>query len=378
MRNLSAVVSTFTTPDGDKVGLDSFVLSRSSIERGRQNDRQLISLQAKLEFLENLPEHLACHWDGKMIEDLLGILNEAEAIVASGGNGKYKEGKLLDIVDLIDKEGKKTSTGEAQAKAVYASLKEWGILDRIRAFVFDTTASNTGWRSGAVVRLNFLLGRVVLYCACRHHVMELLAKNPFHAVVGYDPSPDVAMFKKFQEIFPQLDTSGTFLTFDLEAEQAKELIKLYIDILTKEGEDGEMFVREDYRELAEISLVMVGGQLPGDKGIRWRPPGARHKARFMAFALVSLKILAFSDIKLVRDIVTLHMTHRIEFRKNVFTLFGKPESKYHVPTQVLSPPKSWTWVGTWNLNSGLPKRVKLFNGYQFRVSCVKSLIKLKM
>ena len=67
----------------------------------------MISFQAKLEFLENLSEHLACHWDGKMIEDLLGILNEAEAIVASGRNGKYKEGKLLDIVDLIDKDGKK-------------------------------------------------------------------------------------------------------------------------------------------------------------------------------------------------------------------------------------------------------------------------------
>ena len=91
MRNLSALVSTFQTPDGDKVGLDSFVLSRVSIDRRRQNDRQVISLQAKLEFLENLPEHLVCHWDGKMIEDLLGILNEAEAIVASGGNGKYKD-----------------------------------------------------------------------------------------------------------------------------------------------------------------------------------------------------------------------------------------------------------------------------------------------
>ena len=90
MRNLSALVSTFQTPDGDKVGMDSFVLSRDSIDRRRQNDHQVISLQAKLEFLENLPEHLVCHWDGKMIEDLLGILNEAEAIVASGGNVKYK------------------------------------------------------------------------------------------------------------------------------------------------------------------------------------------------------------------------------------------------------------------------------------------------
>ena len=71
MRNLSAVVSTFTTPDGDKIGLDSFVLSRSSIERGRQNDCQMISVRAKLEFLENLPEHLACHWDGKLIDPRL-------------------------------------------------------------------------------------------------------------------------------------------------------------------------------------------------------------------------------------------------------------------------------------------------------------------
>ena len=34
----------------------------------------------------------------------------------------------------------------------------------------------------------------------------------------------------------------------------------------------------------------------------------------MAFAIVLLKILAFSDTKLVlRDIVILHLTHRIDF-----------------------------------------------------------------
>ena len=45
--------------------------------------------------------------------------------------------KLLWLVEetvntKIDQNGKKTSTGEAQAKAVFNSLKEWGILDRIR------------------------------------------------------------------------------------------------------------------------------------------------------------------------------------------------------------------------------------------------------
>ena len=94
MRNLSALVSSFQTPDGDRVGLEEFRLSRISIDRERQKDRQMISLKAKPEFLENLPDHLALHWDGSMMEDLLGIKNEVEAILASGGQGKYKEGKL--------------------------------------------------------------------------------------------------------------------------------------------------------------------------------------------------------------------------------------------------------------------------------------------
>ena len=280
MRNLSALVSSFQTPDGDRVGLEEFRLSRSSIDRERQKDREMISLKAKLEFLENLPDHLALHWDGSMMEDLLGIKNEVEAILASGGQGKYKEGKLLDVVELKDANGKNTSTGEAQAKAVYATILGWGIVAAIRAFVFDTTASNTGWHSGACVRLNFLLGRVILWLACRHHIGELLAKNPFHAVVGYDPSPDVAIFKKMKDLFPSLDTSGPFLTFTLEPEQQQKLIQTYTEILTKQTEDNKLLAREDYRELAQIALVMSGGQLPGGQSIRWRPPGACHKARF--------------------------------------------------------------------------------------------------
>ena len=281
MRNISALVSSFTTPDGDKVGLEEFSLSRRTIDRERQKDRELISLKAKLEFLESLPDHLALHWDGSMMEDLLGTRHEVEAILASGGNDKYKEGKLLDVVELKDANGKNTSTGEAQAQAVYNTILDWKILAAIRAFVFDTTASNTGWHSGACVRLNFLLGRVVFYLACRHHCMELMAKNPFNAVVGYDPSPDVQIFRKMKDLWPSLDTSGQFLTFTLETEKQEDLIQTYTDILNKQGEDGKLFIREDYRELAEIGLVMSGGQLPGGESIRWRPPGACHKASYV-------------------------------------------------------------------------------------------------
>ena len=301
MRNISALVSTFETPDGEKVGLNEFNLSRSTIERGRLEGRKSIALEAKIEFLQNLPVHLTLHWDGSMMEDLLGIKNEVEAMLAAGGSGRYKEGKLLDIVDLKDKDGKNTSTGEAQAKAVYNCIEEWCIIPAIRAFVFDTTASNTGWQSGATVRLNFILGRVILYLACRHHIMELIAKNPFHAVVGYDPSPDIQMFKRMQDIWSLIDTNGPFLTFELENKQREELIFTYTEILTKHGVDGELFVRGDYRDLCRMALMMIGGKLPGNEIYRWPPPGACHKARFLMFALHTFRLLGFSDRKEVRD-----------------------------------------------------------------------------
>ena len=82
-----------------------------------------------------------------------------------------------------------------------------------------------------------------------------------------------------KDLWPSLDTSGPFLTFTLETEQKEDLIQTYTDILTKEGEDGKVLVREDYQELAQIALVMIGGTLPGGESIRWRPPGACHKAR---------------------------------------------------------------------------------------------------
>jgi len=95
--------------------------------------------------------------------------------------------------------------------------------------------------------------------------MELIAKNPFHAAVGYDPSPDVQMFKRLKEILNDIDKSGPSITFDLETEQREELINTYTEILTKQDVDGQIFVHDHYRDLCKMSLVMVGGQLPGDE-----------------------------------------------------------------------------------------------------------------
>ena len=156
--------------------------------------------------------------------------------------------------------------------------------------------------------------------------------------MGYDPSPDVKMFKQMKDIFGNIDTQGDFQVFDVENKE--ELIDLFTNILTKYNVNGELFIREDYRELCEISLVMLGGDLPHNKVMRWRAPGAAHKARFMAFALCSLKILAFSHLQEVRDAcfsksVKKKLVYEEQTLENLWR-WGQYAIKFYVPSFLLA------------------------------------------
>ena len=44
----------------------------------------------------------------------------------------------------------------------------------MKALVFNTTASNTGWNQGAAKTLGKLLDHKFFYNACRHHVYALV------------------------------------------------------------------------------------------------------------------------------------------------------------------------------------------------------------
>ena len=190
-----------------------------------------------------------------------------------------------------------TSTGLAQGEAVYDQLKTWNCIKNLRAMVCDTTASNTGKDRGAMVRLIRLVKQALFFLGCRHHISELLAKNPWEASFGKSPAPDVKMFIKLKENWPQVDTSLQVRTVKIPSEEKKEkLLNLFTKLLEKKD-----FLRGDYQELAEISVVMLGGKLPGDKAMVWKKPGATHKAHFMAFGLLVLKIFAFSEQKVVKD-----------------------------------------------------------------------------
>ena len=281
--------------DGKVADLSNFSISRATLDRKRASNRTVIMEQAMEEFSRNKPVRAALHWDGKLVQDTTGILRENEAILVSGAP-HYLEGKLLAVSLLVDEEGQPTSTGEAQALAVLQQVQNWGVEENIVALVFDTTASNSGVHRGATVRLLKSLARPLFFLACRHHVSELIVKACWYCIFENDLSPDCKFFVMIKEDWPSLDTSSeaSFMTLPSDVHGKEQALDFYRKLLMKRNKRDEMMVRDDYRELAECAMMLLGETPPSGK-ISWKKPGACHKARFCAYGIYSLKAFAFSE-----------------------------------------------------------------------------------
>ena len=58
--------------------------------------------------------------------------------------------------------------------------------------------------------------------------------------------------------------------------------------------------KEDYRQLAETSVIILGGNLPAGRQLHWCKPDATHKARFTAFGIYVNIMFGFSDQSMTR------------------------------------------------------------------------------
>ena len=251
--------------------------------------------QAMEEFSRNKPVRAALHWDGKLVQDSTGILRENEAILVSGAP-HYLEGKLLAVSLLVNEDGEPTSTGEAQALAVLQQVQNWGVEENIVAFVFDTTARNSGVHRRATVRLLKSLARPIFFWAFRHHVSELIVKACWYCIFENDLSPDCKFFVMVKEDWTSLDTSSeaSFMTQPSDYHGKEQAIDFYRKLLVKRNKRDEMMVRDDYRELAECAMMLLG-ETPKSGKISYKKTGACHKARFCAYGICSLKAFAFSE-----------------------------------------------------------------------------------
>ena len=125
-----------------------FVLNRASVRRKRAKYHHNAVQELEKHFHPTKP--LTVHWDGKLLEDLVGKKHvDRLPILVSG----HDISKLLGVLKLV------SGTGEIVATAVFNTIVDWGITDQVSAMSFDTTASNTGKRAGACVLLEKKLGK---------------------------------------------------------------------------------------------------------------------------------------------------------------------------------------------------------------------------
>lgn len=199
-RNAAYVLSEVTSSLGLGHDISDFNINRNSIHRARASHRASMASNLRSEFAPSVP--LTVHWDGKLMQDLTSHEHVDRLPVLISGVGVEQ---LLGVPKLP------SGTGEAQASAVVNSLGEWGVADEVCALCFDTTASNTGHRSGACALIEQKLDRDLLYMACRHHVMELVVGAAFEKTVGSagaSTGPDILLFKRFKEQWPYIDRAS--------------------------------------------------------------------------------------------------------------------------------------------------------------------------
>lgn len=225
---------------------------------------------------------MVVHWDGKLMTEIVGSSKfERIAILLSfNGTSKFLSATSID-----------PGTGENIAIAVRDALISWNIIDRVGGMSFDTTASNTGPNSSATMFLQQFMDRKLIELACRHHIYEIVLRGVFESKHGTSSAPEVLIFNRFQRAWPGLDHSSFKSGLEDEIVRSKisdtecEIIKRFC-----KKQLALVQIREDYRELLELTLTFLG-----ETGFNFRTCSNTSHARFMAKGIYSLKMLVFRD-----------------------------------------------------------------------------------
>ena len=233
------------------------------------------------------PKLCTLHWDGKLTPTLTNnrVTEERMTVVV----GDALQLKLLGVPSYF--KGTDQSVGEIIAKLTMNLMIEWHCNDRIVNMTFNTTSSNTGHLTAACIAIQDKLERAVLWSGCRHHIGEVLLSHVFTDLkIEASKSPEVTVFTRLRSNWNLVPhDSSQILPFcptdhDVEAQQL--LSKMKDEVIARAIEDVDC-LRDDYREFTELTLVYLSSS---KVEVKFRRPGALHKARWMTKLINGLKI----------------------------------------------------------------------------------------
>lgn len=241
-------------------------LSKNTIERKRKNNRKIIALNIKDDFISKYAsEASVIHWDGKLLLDMtrnIGTIKRKVDYIAVTvtSNGISK---LLGVPKVDE------GTGDKMAEVVFDELSKWK-MTKIIGMCTDTTNSNTGWKSGAAAMLQAkYLKTQLLYFTCRHHIFEVILGAIFTLTFGDSKSPNVGIFVEFRKEWNGIknkddleELPNTLFQSPLTKRSKSETIQSLQNILSDET---SYVPRDDYRELIHLTLLILGVKNPNYK-----------------------------------------------------------------------------------------------------------------
>ena len=169
---------------------NKYIINRTSIRESRANYREHYERKVTEAFHTLNVKFVSIHWDTKLLESAIGKRVDRLSIIATAPG----------VEQLLGVPGISNGTGLEISSEVFDTIENWNLSDRVQAFVFDTTASNTGRLNGACTLLEQRLGRNILFLGCRHHIFEIVLNAVFNKLkVTPMSGPDIPLFKRFKK-----------------------------------------------------------------------------------------------------------------------------------------------------------------------------------
>ena len=227
------------------------------------------------------------HWDGKTFNKKThaGKKKPVLAVVLKSLNDDDEI-----VVDVIDMSG--MSGSDMECKSVLDALQAIGFdVKRIIALIFDTTAVNSGHKTGITVQLQHHIDHAIMQIACRHHTMELVCGGAASTVYGETESPYEVVFKNYAGSCESINIQDyrVFSTSNRKLNALKDSVLNFLLTWLEKSAN----IRENYKKWLELSILFLVCTFPQGYKFTFKAPGAFHHARWMARIIYTVMIALF-------------------------------------------------------------------------------------
>ncbi len=87
------------------------------------------------------------------------------------------------------------------------AIVAWNIADEVKYMCFGTQSVNIVPRNDACIQLEQKQDKnnTMLWCACRHHILEMMLEAVVVLFLGPSTGPDITIFKRLQSGWEAID-----------------------------------------------------------------------------------------------------------------------------------------------------------------------------